>query len=99
MNISFLQDDTLDTIIVDSANERPLYEVQTLLKRGHRTTFVRRTTPGKGSGTGELISVVHWSGVHHSSAIYFLGSTMPMGEFLGTQKLGFRYNIPEVGKF
>ena len=54
MNIYFLKNDPLNSVIVDSSDERLLYEVHTPSKLVGHTTTIRRLRPGIAPGTGEL---------------------------------------------
>ena len=81
MNISFLDDKVLDTVIVNSADGRPLYEVQTPGWFGSRTTFIRRSLPGVPAGSGQVVAEIHWQYIG-SDSISFLGAHMPVNTFL-----------------
>jgi Family of unknown function (DUF6593) len=81
MNVSFLQDDPLNTVIVDSSNGQPLYEVDTPLKAGTRTTTVRRSKPGVASGEGQIIAAIRWRALG-SSTITLYGTTMRIKDWL-----------------
>jgi hypothetical protein len=90
MNVSFLQNHPLDTVIINSADGRPLYEVKTPWKLASRTTTIQRTDPGMAAGEGETVAEIHWNS-WGSSKISFLGSTMRMDEFLRQDGMWSKY--------
>jgi hypothetical protein len=81
MNVSFLQNKPLNTVIINSADGRPLYEVKTPWKLASRVTTIRRTDAEVAAGQGQTVAEVHWHG-GSASEINFLGSTMRVDEFL-----------------
>ena len=60
MNVSFLKDDPLNSIIVNTSDEQPLYEVHTPRKLVSRVTTVRRSEEGVASGTAEMLAEIQW---------------------------------------
>ncbi|KAF8531177.1 hypothetical protein JB92DRAFT_2854001 [Gautieria morchelliformis] len=81
MNVSFIEDEPLNTVIVDSSNGQPLYEVTTPWKLFGRTTTIRRLTPGTVSGQGEVIAQVR-SAWGSGANITIYGSTMDVKDWL-----------------
>ena len=81
MNVSFLKDSPLNTVIVNSSDGKPLYEVRTPWKLSARTTTIRRLKPGVTSGEGEIIAEVRWRTLG-SSTISLYGSTMRIKDWL-----------------
>lgn len=80
-NVSFLKDDPLNTIIVNSIDERPLYEVHTPWKFFNRTTTIRRLTSGVAS-PGEIIAEIHWHLVGASTITFHGAITLRVKDWL-----------------
>jgi Family of unknown function (DUF6593) len=85
MNVSFIENNPLNTVIVDSSNGQPLYEVTTPWKLASRTTTIRRLKPGIAPSEGEVIAEVRsaWG----SRTITLYGSTMHVNDWLRKEKL------------
>ncbi|KAF8592305.1 hypothetical protein K439DRAFT_1626327 [Ramaria rubella] len=91
MNVSFLYDDPLDTVIINSGDGTPLYDIHTPWSQSRRvsrsrprlTTFVRRAEPtiSAEQGQPEFVAEIHWRKLGLSS-ITFLGSTMRLNDFV-----------------
>ncbi|KAF8494502.1 hypothetical protein JB92DRAFT_3099999 [Gautieria morchelliformis] len=81
MNVSFLQNEPLNTVIVDSSTGQALYEVDTPWRAGTRTTTVRRPKPGVAPGQGQIIAEIHWRTLG-SSTITLYGTTMRIKDWL-----------------
>jgi Family of unknown function (DUF6593) len=91
MNISFLEDDPLDTVIHNSADGKPLYRIQS---QGSfpKSTYIRHVVPGVPAGSGPLVAEVHWHSFE-SDTISFLGRTMCVDTFLRQGGLWSRYVV------
>ena len=81
MNVSFLENNPINSVIVDSSDGRPLYEVQTPWKLSNRITTMRRLKSGVAPGAGEIIAEIHWRTLG-SSTIMLYGSTMRIKDWL-----------------
>ena len=77
---------TRSTLIVDSSDERQLYDVQTPSKTCNRTTTIRRFKPGVTSDEGEIIAEVQWRKLG-SSMITLHGSTVPLKDWLKKDRM------------
>src|SRR3979490_1344439 len=86
MNVSFLRDEPLNTVIVSTGDERPLYEVWTPWKIFNRTTIVRRLKAGMAFGAGEIIAQIHWRSLG-SPTITLYGSTMRIKDWLRKDRM------------
>ena len=82
MNLAFLKDDPLNSIIVNSNDERPLYEVQTPWKFFNRTTIIRRLKPGVAFGAGQIIAEIHWRSLGAPTIILYGTKTLRVGDWL-----------------
>ena len=80
MNVSFLENDPLNTVVTDSSNGYPLYEVNTS-GMTNRITTIRRLKAGVGPGQGEIIAEVHWHTLT-ATMITLFGSTMRVKDYL-----------------
>lgn len=60
MNLSFLRNDPLKSVIVDTATGQPVYEVKTPWKFTRRTTTIKRSAGDSVQGDGEIVSQIRW---------------------------------------
>src|SRR3979490_53003 len=81
MNVSFLKDDPLNSVIVNSSDEKPLYKVETPWKISNRTTTIRRLKSDVTSGEGDVVAEVQWRKLG-SSMITIHGATLRVRDWL-----------------
>jgi hypothetical protein len=78
MNITFQKDNYIDSLIVNTADDTPLYQASTPFGIVHRTTSIRRVVPGV--GPGDSVAEIHWAPI--SSKVTYRGATIKIKEFL-----------------
>ena len=81
MNVSFLQNNLVNSVIVNRSDGQPLYDVQIPRRLCGSKIAIRRVKPGVSPGGGEIIAEVHWRTLS-ASTITFFGSTMRVKDWL-----------------
>ena len=81
MNVSFLQNNPINSVIIDSSDGRPLYEVETSRKLSSRITTIRRCKLGVAPSAEAVIAEIHWRALGRSTVMLY-GSTMDLKDWL-----------------
>jgi len=81
MNVTFLQNDYIDSLIVNTADGTPLYQANTPFGLVHRKTSIRRVVPHV--GPGDLVAEIQWAAIAlRSSKVTYRGVSIEMKDLL-----------------
>lgn len=81
-NVSFMKDEPLNSIVVDSSNGQPLYDVCTPWKLTGRVTTIRRLGPGVTSGLEPTIAEIHWHSLTSTKVTFYGTTTVKVKDWL-----------------
>ncbi|KAF8526830.1 hypothetical protein BU17DRAFT_82250 [Hysterangium stoloniferum] len=81
MNVTFLKNDYIDSLIVNTTDGAPLYQARTPSRFIHRTTSIHRIIPNV--GPGDLVAKIQWAAIAlRSSKVTYRGVTIELKSLL-----------------